>query len=54
MEENTSWNLRDIFENEEDMKKNIKELTDYMEKIKSYRGKLGESVYYFNECYSTL
>lgn len=54
MEENTSWNLRDIFENEEDMKKMIKELTDYMEKIKSYRGKLGESVDYFNECYSTL
>ena len=54
MDKSTSWNLNDIFENEDEMKKCIKELNSYIEKIKTYKGKLNDSVDIFYECYSSL
>ena len=54
MENSTNWNLKDIFENEDDMKEAIENLDEYIERIKTYKGKLNNSVDEFYGCYSTL
>ena len=48
------WNLKEIFENEEELENGIKEFYSLIEKIKNFRGKLAESVDEMLECYNTL
>ena len=40
MDEQYNWNLQDIFENEEQFKKEKNEITKILEKIKTYQGTL--------------
>ena len=54
MDNSTDWNLKDIFENDEELNKAKDELIVQFEKLESYNGKLGESVDIAYECYSTL
>ena len=42
MEEKYNWNLQDIFENEEQFKKEKGEIADILEKIKTYQEKIVE------------
>jgi len=54
MENKYVWNLKEIFENEEELEKGIKELYSLIGKIKSFKGKLNNSVDEMFECYNTL
>lgn len=54
MENKLEWNLKEIFESEEDLNKAIIELYELIEKIKSYKGKLANSVDEIYFCYKSL
>lgn len=51
MEEKYNWNLQDIFENEEQFKKEKSEITDILEKIKKYQGTLCNTSDNLYNCY---
>ena len=54
MEEKYNWNLQEIFENEEQFKKEKEEITNILEKIKTYQGTLcatSDSLYNFYKLY---
>lgn len=54
MQNEFEWNLTEIFKNEEELEKAIHELYSYLDKIKTYKGKLSESVEQIYECYKNL
>lgn len=54
MQNEFEWNLTEIFKNEEELEKAIHELYSYLDKIKTYKGKLSESVDQIYECYKNL
>lgn len=54
MEEKLTWNLKEFFKNEEEFENTVKELYDYLEKIKQSKGKLNESVDEIAKCYKNL
>ena len=51
MEEKYNWNLKDIFENEEQFKKEKNEITSILEKIKTYQGILCNTSDNLYNCY---
>ena len=51
MKEKYNWNLQDIFENEEQFKKEKSEITDILEKIKKYQGTLCNTSDNLYNCY---
>lgn len=51
MEEKYNWNLQDIFENEEQFKKEKSKITDILEKIKEYQGVLCNTSDNLYNCY---
>lgn len=51
MEEKYNWNLQDIFENEEQFKKEKSEITDILKKIKEYQGTLCNTSDNLYNCY---
>lgn len=51
MEEKYNWNLKDIFENEEQFKKEKSKITDILEKIKAYQGILCNTSDNLYNCY---
>lgn len=51
MEEKYNWNLKDIFENEEQFKKEKGEITNILEKIKAYQGTLCNTSDNLYNCY---
>ena len=51
MEEKYNWNLKDIFENEEQLKKEKGEIADILEKIKTYQGILCNTSDNLYNCY---
>ena len=51
MEEKYNWNLQDIFENEEQFKKEKREITDILEKMKEYQGTLCNTSDNLYNCY---
>ena len=52
MKEKDTWNLKDIFKNEEELEKEIKELKEYLIKIQKLQGKLSESSENIYKCYN--
>ncbi len=54
MNNKLEWNLNEIFENEEELDKSIKRLYDLIDKIKTYKGKLSNSVDEMVLCYENL
>ncbi len=54
MENQYSWNLKEIFESQEAIEKAIQDLYCFIEKMKQFRGKLGNGVDEMVECYQTL
>ena len=44
MDSKYNWNLKEIFENEDALENSIKDLYGLIEKIKTYEGRLSESV----------
>lgn len=53
-EDKLKWNLKEIFANNEEFEQTIKELYSYLETIKSFKGKLNESVDEVAQCYKAL
>ncbi len=51
MEEKYTWNLKDIFQTKEELKKEIENLNSRLNIIKTYQGKLAESSQNIYECY---
>ena len=51
MDEQYNWNLQDIFENEEQFKKEKNEITKILEKIKTYQGTLCKTSDNLYNCY---
>ena len=51
MQEKYTWNLRDIFETKDDFENEIKKLNSFLEKVKTYQGKLADSSKNIFECY---
>ena len=49
-----SWNLRDIFKNEEELEEAIKRLKKLFEKVEETKGKLAESSDQIYKCYKNL
>ena len=54
MENEFDWNLNSLYENSEQIETDISNLYEYLERIKSYRGKLNNSVDEVFNCYKTL
>lgn len=54
MDEKLTWNLKEIFENEESFEIAVKQLYSYLEEIKKCRGKLNENVDEIAKCYKNL
>lgn len=54
MENNLNWDLTEIFKNEEVLEEAINELYSYLDKIKQYKGKLGNGVDEIFNCYKNL
>ncbi len=55
MEKNKlEWNLKEIFENEEALEREIEELYYFIDEIKKCKGKLNNSVYEVYNCYKNL
>lgn len=54
MDSKYEWNLKEIFENEDALEKAIKDLYCLIEKIKAFKGKLGNNVDEMVNCYKTL
>ena len=54
MDEKLTWNLKEIFENEESFEIAVKQLYSYLEEIKKCRGKLNENVDEIVKCYKNL
>ena len=52
MENKYTWDLTDIFKTKEDLEKEISEEYSYLEKIKSFQGKLKDSSENIYECYN--
>ena len=52
MEEKYNWNLKDIYENEEDFKLDGTKIEENLKKLREYKGKLGESASNLYECYN--
>lgn len=48
------WNLKEIFKDENELNENIKILEELLEKLKTYKGKLNNSVEEVFNCYKTL
>ena len=44
MDSKYNWNLKELFDNEEVLENSIKTLYDYIEEIKTFKGKLSNSV----------
>ena len=51
MEDKYSWNLTHIFENEEKFEESVKEVYRMLDVLKTFEGKLGDSV---DETYNCL
>ena len=49
-----SWNLEDIFKNEEELEIAINNLKEIFQKVKSTKGKLAESSDQIYKCYKNL
>lgn len=54
MENKYKWNLKEIFENENELENSINELYKLVEQIKTFKGKLANSVDEIYNCYKTL
>lgn len=54
MDNKYKWNLKEIFKNDEDFENTIKLLYEKLEIIKTFRGKLNESVEEIANCYKNL
>lgn len=54
MEEKLKWNLKEIFENDEEIEKSVEELYSVLEEIKKSKGKLNDSVDEMVKCYQNL
>lgn len=54
MENKLEWNLKDIFENEEELENAIKKLYELFEKVKQTKGKLNQSCDDIYKCYKNL
>ena len=52
MEKKYNWNLKDIYENEEDFKLDGTKIEENLKKLREYKGKLGESASNLYECYN--
>ena len=52
MEEKYNWNLKDIYENEEDFNLDGTKIEENLKKLREYKGKLGESASNLYECYN--
>lgn len=48
----TTWNLTDIYKNEDEFLNDKKQIQEKLKKIRSYKGKLGESANNLYECYN--
>ncbi len=54
MSDKLEWNLKEIFRDENELNENIKILEGLLEKLKTYKGKLNNSVDELFNCYKTL
>ena len=54
MESKFDWNLKEIFENDEELEKEINELYKYIDELKKSKGKLSQSVDEMYKCYSNF
>lgn len=54
MTDKLEWNLKEIFKDENELNENIKTLEELLEKLKTYKGKLNNSVEEIFNCYKTL
>ena len=54
MNDKCKWNLKEIFENEEELESAISKLYSLLSDLKKYKGKLAESIDEIFNCYKTL